>query len=598
VHAKKSSTYFASIFKLISSIQQLLSGFAYIDSASLKNPMSVSVIFFLCLSFSSLIFSSLALRVPGSPFPVCSQGLNSTKTLYVLRLDGMSGDDEFTALTLQGIFSRKGPQIYRYSNGNDYQLWLNVTKDVFDVTLNTTFETSLSGMLSFFRPQLSGGYALVNIGGKDNSTSVAIAAAAAAGVIAVTTVNEGMAVAAGYTMKFDLRGWSVEKAISVFNNTDSGQGFFTFSKTVNTIQDPSKYCMGDYSIATSALQWWVPDVPSSSLAPVVFGAMSSPFATLGWGPDELNTVRAASSYGGGVVASDWAINVDVLSNFDIPSFTQKTVPTPLMKEDYNDASSDAPAHTVCFVMSDGDNLQWVLGGFASDTAHFGSPDRGKVPMGWTLSPSIADLSPATLLYLYNAANDGTNSSLPGRDVFVAGVSGVSYSYPDVMLNQNSLDASTELTAAYMAKAGLRIANVMSYYNNVDDHVAISYLKHSEIDALLWYYFSDYAGVSGAIRFVQNKPVIGARFNLWGSGVAPDPTDPHFKNVSALADALRFMPATPDTSFGYSLVALHAWSHNVTDAVEVVRLANQRGGTRVEAVDPQEFVRRILGNITH
>jgi hypothetical protein len=250
-------------------------------------------------------------------------------------------------------------------------------------------------------------------------------------------------------------------------------------------------------------------------------------------------------------------------------------------------------------MSDGDNLQWVLGGFASDVAHFGSPDRGKVAMGWTISPSIADLAPATLSFLYNAANDGRkNPSLPGNDVFVAGVSGASYFYPDVISNQTILDSATELTAAYMSKAGLRIANVMSYNNNVDDVVASSYLRNAEIDALLWYYFSDYAGVSGAIRFVLNKPVIGARFNLWGSTVAPDPTDPHFKNVSSLADALRFLPAWPDSSFGYSLVALHAWSHNVTDAVEVVRLANERGGTRVEAVDPQEFVRRIMGNVTH
>lgn len=556
---------------------------------------------------------TLALRVPGSPFPICNDGLNSSKTLYVLSLDGMSGDDQFTALTLQGILSRKGPQMYRYSNGNDYELWMNVTRDIFGVTLNTSFETSLPGLLSFFRPQLAGGYALINIDGKDNSTSVAIAAAAAAGVISVTTVNEGSAISAGYTKSYDLRGWSVEKAISVFNNTNiRGDGLFTFSRSVTTLQDPSKYCMGDYSIAASALQWWVSDVPSSSLSSTVFSSMTPPFAVLGWGPDELETVKTASTYGGGVIASDWAINVDVLSNFDIPSFTQKTTKSLSSSPPLSSPSSSSvttvesslnsappvPAHTVCFVMSDGDNLQWVLGGFASDVAHFGSPDRGKVAMGWTISPSIADLAPATLSYLYNAANDGSsNASLPGKDVFVAGVSGVSYFYPDVITNQNFLDSATELTAAYMSKAGLRIANVMSYNNNVDDLVASSYLKNAEIDALLWYYFSDYAGVSGAIRFVQNKPVIGARFNLWGSGVAPDPTDPHFKNVSSLADALRFLPAWPDSSFGYSLVALHAWSHNVSDAVEVVRLANQRGGTRVEAVDPQEFVRRIMGNIT-
>ena len=573
------------------------------------------------LFFFFFLFCNAA-RVPSSPFPICSNGLNSTRQLYVLRLDGMSGDDEFTALTLQGILSKKSPQIYRYSTGNDYELWLNVTRDVFDVYLNRTFETSLVSMLTFFRPQLSGKYALINIDGKDNSTSVAIAAAAAVGVIAVTTNNEQTAISAGYTLQYDLRTWSVEKAIFFFNNTNLGNGLFIFSKTVTTIQDPSKYCMGDYSISANALQFWVPDVTTSSLPTTIFETMSPPFVTLGWGPDELNTVRVASSFGGGVVASDWAINVDVLSNFDIPSFKQKT--TMVDKKLTSSSSSSSlttstssstsssslsssssssiksesiPTHTVCFVMSDGDNLQWILGGFASDLAHFGSPDRGKIAMGWTISPAIADLSPATLFYLYNAANDNSNTSLPGRDVFIAGVSGASYFYPDVIPNQDLLDKSTNLTAAYMKKANLQIANIMSYSNNVDDTIASSYLKHSEIDALFWYYFSDYAGDSGEIRFVENKPVIGARYNLWGSGVPPDPTDPHFKNVSSLADALRVLPSTPTSSFGYSLVALHAWSHNVSDALEVIQLANQRGGTRVEAVDPIEFVKRIIGNLS-
>ena len=593
--------------------------------------MNSSLIF---LFFSFLLFSNAA-RVPSSPFPICANGLNSTRQLYVLRLEGMSSDDEFTALTLQGILSKKGPQIYRYSNGNDYELWLNVTRDVFDVYLNRSFENSLVSMLTFFKPQLSGKYALINIDGEDNSTSVAIAAAAAVGVIAVTKNNEQTAISAGYTLQYDLRGWSVEKAITIFNNTNLGNGLFIFSKTVTTIQDPSKYCMGDYSISANALQFWTPDVTTSSLPATIFETMSPPFVTLGWGPDEINTVRVASSFGGGVVASDWAINVDVLSNFDIPSFYQKTtmVSTMVDKKLTSSSSSSSsssslsssssssssslssslsssssssslsinsesiPTHTVCFVMSDGDNLQWVLGGFASDVAHFGSPDRGKIAMGWTISPAIADLSPATLFYLYNAANDASNSSLPGRDVFIAGVSGASYFYPDVIPNQDLLDKSTNLTAAYMKKANLQIANIMSYSNNVDDTIASSYLKHSEIDALFWYYFSDYAGDSGEIRFVENKPVIGARYNLWGSGVPPDPTDPHFKNVSSLADALRVLPSTPTSSFGYSLVALHAWSHNVSDALEVIQLANQRGGTRVEAVDPIEFVKRIIGNLS-
>lgn len=80
-------------------------------------------------------------------------------------------------------------------------------------------------------------------------------------------------------------------------------------------------------------------------------------------------------------------------------------------------------HTVTFLMTDGDNVQWLLGPFASGAAWYGSPNRGKVSLGWTVSPALAELAPSVLAYFYEHAN-------PGVDEFVAGVSGVGYYIPE------------------------------------------------------------------------------------------------------------------------------------------------------------------------
>ncbi len=59
------------------------------------------------------------------------------------------------------------------------------------------------------------------------------------------------------------------------------------------------------------------------------------------------------------------------------------------------------------------------------TNWYGSPNRGKVDIGWTVSPALSELAPTVLANFYANASNTTQ----GRDVFIAGASGVGYSYP-------------------------------------------------------------------------------------------------------------------------------------------------------------------------
>ena len=71
-------------------------------------------------------------------------------------------------------------------------------------------------------------------------------------------------------------------------------------------------------------------------------------------------------------------------------------------------------HTVAFVMSDGDNLQWLQNDWRSE-AWYGAPERGAVPIGWTVPAAAVQLLPSVLAWLTKHAT--------ANDTFVAGPGG-------------------------------------------------------------------------------------------------------------------------------------------------------------------------------
>ena len=98
---------------------------------------------------------------------------------------------------------------------------------------------------------------------------------------------------------------------------------------------------------------------------------SNSFVT-GWGNSELDFVTSTSLNSMFVHASDWAINLSTLTNFNVETFEQRTHAT---------ANTVTGTHTVTFLMTDGDNLQWLLSDFATSDKWFGSPNRGQVNIG-------------------------------------------------------------------------------------------------------------------------------------------------------------------------------------------------------------------------
>ena len=144
---------------------------------------------------------------------------------------------------------------------------------------------------------------------------------------------------------------------------------------------------------------------------------------LGWGPESAY-VAALGERGFYVHASDDSHNMAPIANARLANEYQQATPSPTATGPANTPpaqSSSAPTrakHKIAFLMSDGDNIQWMYNAFPIQPSWWGSQDRGRVPLGWTLSPGLVELGPVILNYLARTAT--------AKDDFVAAPSGIGY----------------------------------------------------------------------------------------------------------------------------------------------------------------------------
>ena len=169
---------------------------------------------------------------------------------------------------------------------------------------------------------------------------------------------------------------------------------------------------------------------------------------LGWYPEERSGVGEGTKYGLSTVPGDFFENATVYTAVNKPV---KIPPVPKRPKLENKVYAT-------IYISDGDNIQYCQHAMAKIFAQSG---RGQMPMNWTISPALVDISPMMLNYYYGKAT--TN------DCFVCGPSGMGYTMP---FNGNKNGGGTYFTASgpvltpfikltqrYIEKAGLRVITI-------------------------------------------------------------------------------------------------------------------------------------------
>lgn len=482
-------------------------------------------------------------RIKGSPYPFSSKA----DTLYITS-ENYSFAEKVSLHSLTGLLAKTKPRILRDIN-NNRQMALENSIVVID-----SFYSDYPGLVNRFANYFSG-YILCKA--KDRSANVALSLAPVFNALVVPVEVEQTAIKAGLKKMLDVRGRNEKWALKNYGDA--------FSKTIASYQNSSEdraAFLGDYSVFTGAFQFW-DKRPNGSLAKKVYKRMNSNAVFFGAWPDEYKTVEQLSKRSLMVHASDWALNLSTLTNISVPILKQKEA----------DSFKIVPnVHTVCFVMSDGDNIQWLLNAF-NDTATWNSNLRSQLNLGWTISPALTELAPP----VYNKYVSMMDSQY-GRNYLIASPSGRGYFFPSLYPD---LEKETSLLNSYMKKAGLRIVNIIDADNRTFNEKA--YLDQPEIDALFVYSFGkNYTGEKGKITWQGEKPCIGGRYALW-DGV---------NTSQSLAGLLNKASTNIYSEDGYSLIPVHVWSRNTRDVLNCVMSLNEH----VRVVAPDEFVWLIKKNL--
>ena len=201
-----------------------------------------------------------------------------------------------------------------------------------------------------------------------------------------------------------------------------------------------KAALREYAVALGAAVVWLdPNVYDEfKILNNFLSGMTSGASFMGWWPEEAVGVKLGSAKGITTIASDWSTNLTLHSS--MPRSIGK-LPIPQKPELENKIY-------VAFIISDGDNLQYV--------EHlmrklWNNPDRGSVPIGWTISPAMVDAMPGALNYYWQSSTENDN--------LVSGPSGFGYTYPNFFPDQSSLNQFVAKTEEYNKLAGLRVITI-------------------------------------------------------------------------------------------------------------------------------------------
>lgn len=266
------------------------------------------------------------------------------KKLYIISENDMTKAEQTMITTLQGIVSSKSnEQIYILSDSEpDYKLWLEDLKKNYNVKykvikdpwkLLKTFKSYVNGYIL---------YTTFNPPSINNACSLA-------------SLKNSLAIDESLEEKVKEQG--LTKLVKDCRDTDKYWAFNTLwnsglnHSTVIEISPDKPMALRDYAITSKSLVFYEDNVNDFSFRESIFKSMDDNGHCLGWGPDEHTNVTIASKYGIDVTAADWSYNLSVLSSY--PSVPRK------QKQESNFKGEDG-VHYVTFIMSDGDNQQWML----------------------------------------------------------------------------------------------------------------------------------------------------------------------------------------------------------------------------------------------
>lgn len=335
-----------------------------------------------------------------------------------------------------------------------------------------------------------------------------------------------------------------------------------FSREHLHLLDPKAPHMRDYAVATRSLcvfgvtphvdrvlAWLEPNAP-----------------TLGWNAgDEFTFVDQLSRFAHFTTASNWIMNLPVMSSLRAGHDVAWEALRVNHKSQTDPLALDWPEdiHFTSFVLSDGDNVQWFLGGFANhQNAYWRAENRGAFPFGWTMPVShLSQVGVSLLAHLARTAS--------ANDQALTFPSG--YYYPDAYGAAHGTDRDwyadrVGMFAERLGKLEMRVLiNIAEDWKS--DGAVNAYRTFARqlpnIAGIFAMQYHPYNAGLGAIVWVEDGqglpvPVVSPRFSIW-SGLS---RLKHVGPPALIADLINQQPHSgiADSEAHFSWTIVHSWSH--------------------------------------
>ena len=387
----------------------------------------------------------------------------------------------------------------------------------------------------------------------DHSANVATSLSPILGGIIVEEAAEPAFKALGLNRLFDARGKTEEWFFDNYRDK--------CSKAVLCVIDPKVPHCRDYAVATRSI--------------CIFGVTPFSERVLAWAPpntpiigwnigDEYKQTSQFSRWAKFHTASNWCHNLPALSTVragkDVPWDELK--PNRLSGVDPLSLEWRSDVHYTAFCVTDGDNVQWFMGGFFTNgNAYWNAASRGRFPIGWT-APVVcmSQVAVPILRHMAATATANDNSMMLGGGYYYPDEYGKAYGDRD-----KALAAHLDQIAPTIDRLGVRTAQLI----NFDWKSSVSLTgyrlfaqKIPNLAGILPIQYYPYNAGLGEIIWTTNSkgdpiPVISARYALW-AGVKE-------KFHGTPAAVARFINEAPhkgaaETTGHFDWTTVHAWSY--------------------------------------
>lgn len=254
---------------------------------------------------------------------------------------------------------------------------------------------------------------------------------------------------------------------------------------------------------------------------------------------------------------------------------------------------DSSKSYVSFILSDGDNVQWMLNGFRGNR-YYSNPQNFEAKMSFGIPVvNLAMTYPGLLGALFN-------EQIPASSVMEFGGGG--YAYVDIFGASKSnraelLQQQATIVGNHMRQHRVKVLGLFAL-NDVKGAAAQEsyeqFIKaNDQLEGIVALQYDPYNGGHGEILWFQNAkghhiPVVTVRYSLWNFGSRNSNGQGTPTYVSQQLNALA--ASTEEQTF--SAVMVHAWSNFADTGDSADPLLENQNGTSTGASAAQFCTRRL------